>query len=94
MTSVSVKTVKQKLDAILDHLLENDLHEIGIDAKLYWAISDTEKYALDKDPELEVGDVAFDAELIANIGEPLALELLYFSEVLRLIAFEGSKRNL
>lgn len=94
MTTISVRTVKQKLVSILLHLLENGLDEVEIAGNMYWAISDTEKYVLEKDPILEVGDVAFDAELIGNIEEPLALELLYFSEVLRLIAYAGSKRNL
>lgn len=93
MTSISVDAVKQKLDMILEHLLENGLREVEIGANMYWVISDNEKYDLDKDPTPEVGDVAFDMELISKISQPLALELLYFSEVLRLIAFEGSKRN-
>ena len=94
MKSISVEVVKEKLDAIFEHLLNNGLRDVEIGANMYWAISDKEKYDLDSTPSLEVGDLAFDVDLIGKIGTPLALELLYFSEVLRAVAFEGSRRNL
>lgn len=94
MTSISIRTVKAKLNLILEHLEASGLEDVELNENLYWVIPDKEKYNLDKDPILEVGDASFDVDLIGQIDRPLSLELLYFSEVLRIIAFEGSKRNL
>jgi hypothetical protein len=94
MTKISLQTIREKLDFLLGDLIEQGLSEIHVTQGFYWFVSDKDRYELSRDPDIEVGDPVFDAELIARIDQPLAVELTYFHEILRLVAEEGIRRGL
>ena len=94
MTEIDVKVIKGKLNSILDYLVSEGMESFSVDSSMYWATP----MELDADfgdrPELDIGDLGFDMDMVSKIEQPLAWELTYFPQLLVAIAQAGAKRSL
>jgi len=90
MRVVDISVIKQAVNLLLDHVIEQGIESIPLDAQFYWKVLDDEKYLMEKRPDnLGVGDLfsdlSFVEQMLSAKEQPVALTLTELAPVLAYI---------
>ncbi|MGV4685226.1 hypothetical protein [Burkholderia pseudomallei] len=95
MNKINIRELKESINVLLGHLIENGVDCLEIERQFYWVIGDPEKYDMSKVPtEIGVGDLACDLSFVEKIlCDKTQVAAYTLTEVAPIIAYLGENAS-
>jgi len=90
MSAVDISAIKQAVNMLLDHVIEQGVESLPLEKQFYWKVLDDEKYQMERKPsDLGVGDLFADLSFVDAVlsakDQPVALSLIELAPILAYI---------